>query len=470
MIKLKARYKKYFLTTISFFVGNVFTKLISFFLLPLYTKFIAPEIYGIYGVNITIIQLVMPVVYVTIWDAVFRFAAEVETKEGKYAVISNGLPVMLVSSFVCVAILLIINLFWSLYDPFLVCIYAIAGGFQYFYGYIARSMHDNKIFIISGCINSCINLMINWIGIVYFHCGIEILYSSYIIGTVVQIIIIEVKYLILKNFKTSCVSFQEFVKLIKFGGPLALNSIAQWLFTGLTQMMIAYKLGVYYNGLFSVAIKFALCISLVVSAFQFAWHEWAYELVKDKNSAAYYKRTINMLFGVLVLSSAILVLMIKLIYPYFIDETYWVSLPIIPHIVLFACMNAYSGFIATIYMSYKDVNILMTSTLISGGVNFLLLMILIPVMGFHGALVSLVAASVLMLLFRSIVLRKKYDVRLDIKTIFYVIPLIFCCIIFYSVDSPGIEISAVALCVVLCMFAVKSLYLKYFVGVGLTAK
>ena len=461
---MQSRYKRYFVTTIGFFIGNVFTKMISFILLPLYTSLIDPEIYGIYGVNMTISQLVVYTVYFTVWDAMFRFAADAETQDGKYEIISNGLPIMGISTIICSLVLLGINMVWELHNPYLVCAYGAMNAFQYYYGYISRSMHDNKVFIISGCINSFINLSLNWIGIAYLHHGIEVLYYSYIIGTAVQIIIIELKFRVMRHFKISYLKKNILWTLLRFGGPLSLNSAAQWLLTGCTQMMIAYKLGTYYNGLFSVSIKFATFISLIVSVFQFAWYELAYELAKEERSSSYYNRTINMLFGVLVLSASSLILMIKIIYPYYIAEAYWASLEIIPYIVVYACANAYAGFLGTIYLAYKDVDILTVSSLVSGGVNFILLLVLIPCAGLHGAVAALTIASILMMFIRSFVLHKKYEVSLNLGTFLYVIPLLCCCFIFYTVDSIGLEIVAILICILFLLLATRSLYIKYLRG------
>lgn len=456
-----SRYKHFFLTAIGYFAGNVFTKLISFILLPLYTKLIDPTVYGAYGVNLTIVQLVVPFAYVTIWNAVFRFAAEADTAQGRYEVISTGLPVMCFSSVICAMALLAINHFWNLSNPCLLCIYAIANGFQYFYGYVARSMKDNRVFIISGCVNSTVNLLLNWIGIAYFHHGIEVLYYSYIIGTAAQVLIIECKFRVLGHFKRSYVQKVRLSKLMKFGGQLALNSVMQWLLTGLTQIMIAHMLGTYYNGLFSVAVKFANLIALIVSVFEFAWLELAYDIAKNNNSASYYKRTVNMLFGVLMFDASALMLVIKVLFPYFIAAAYHECLSIIPHIVIYACASAFANFIASIYMSYKDVNTLMVSSLLAGGTNFVLLLILVPIFGFHGALLSLVAASVLMMLIRSIVLHKRYGIHLDISTLLYAALIPTCGIVFYMADRVLVDIAVIALCAILFLFAAHSLYFKY---------
>lgn len=461
---MQPRYKNFLLTIIGYFAGNVFTKLISFILLPLYTKLIDPEVYGVYGVNMTIVQLVVGIVYLGVWNAVFRFASETDTKESIYEIISTGLPVMWISSAACAAVLVFISIFWNFNNTVLVCIYAIANGFQYFYGYVARSMKDNRIFIISGCINSTVNLLLNCIGIAYFHHGIEVLYYSYIIGTAVQVAIIECKFRVLGHFKRKYVQKARLNKMMKFGGPLALNSVMQWLLTGLTQVMIAHMLGTYYNGLFSMAIKFATLISLVVSVFEYAWLELAYDIAKSNNSALYYKRMTNVLFSVLIFGASALMPAIKLLFPYFIAEAYNECLTIIPHIVIYACANSLASFSASVYMSYKDVNILTVSSLIAGGTNFVLLVILIPLLGFHGALLSLAAASVLIMMIRSIVLYRKYSINIDVSTMLYIVLIPVCVFIFYQTNNPAIDIVTVIICAVLFLFSAYGLYHKYIMA------
>lgn len=458
---LKSRYKRFFFTVIGYFAGNVFTKLISFILLPLYTKQIDPAIYGIYGVNMTIVQLVVPIVYVAIWNAVFRYAADSDTQQEKYEVVSMGLLVMWISSFLCIGILLFVNIFWDLHNPYLVCIYAIANGFQYFYGYVARSMKDNKTFIISGCVNSTINLLLNWIGIVYLHHGIETLYYSYIIGTVMQVLIIEIKYKVISHFRKEYIKKKRLQTLFKFGGPLALNSVMQWLLTGLTQVMIAHMLGTYYNGLFSVAVKFATLISLIVSIFEYAWLELAYDLAKGANSALNYRRVLNTLFGVLMFGASALMIVIKIVFPWFIADAYSECLEIIPHIVIYASANAFASFAASIYMSYKDVNTLVVSSLVAGAMNFIMLELFIPNFGFHGALLSLVVASIIMMLIRVALLEKKYSISLDLTTILYVLVIPACGIIFYFANKMMIDIVAVFICFILFVFAARNMYFKY---------
>lgn len=460
---MENRYKHFFQTLIGYFLGNVFTKLISFILLPLYTRLIAPEAYGVYGVNMTIVQLTVPIVFVCIWNAVFRFASEEDSDEKRYEVISTGLPVMWISSIICVAVLFFVNFICDLQNPALVAFYAIANGFQYYYGYVARSMKDNKIFIISGCVNSTINLLINWIGIAYFHQGIEVLYYSYIIGTAVQIFLIEYKYRTLRHYKSTYVKKLRLNAFLKFSGPLALNSMMQWLLTGLTQLMIANMLGTYFNGLYSVAIKFATLVSFVESIFEYAWLELAYDIARTRNSVSAYRRTVNVLFLVMMFGSSVVMLGIKIIFPYFIAEAYRECLSAIPFIVVYTSANALASFSASIYMSYKKVNMITVSSLIAGGSNFILLIVLIPIWGFQGAMSALAASSVLMMLIRLIGLQKKYGIGVDIFTASYVVLLLLSCMFFYATDSVIVDIAVIVIYTIVFLFSSRKLYFKYMV-------
>lgn len=81
----------FFKTAGIYFLGNVFTKLISFLLLPLYTSKIEPSAYGNYSLSITILNIVVPIIFICIWDSVFRFSFDFEKENEKYNVINEDL-------------------------------------------------------------------------------------------------------------------------------------------------------------------------------------------------------------------------------------------------------------------------------------------------------------------------------------------------------------------------------------------
>ena len=70
------KYKALFKDTIIFAIGNLGSKMILFFLVPLYTNYLTTEEYGTADLIFTVAQLVVPVVSLTIYDAVIRFGLD----------------------------------------------------------------------------------------------------------------------------------------------------------------------------------------------------------------------------------------------------------------------------------------------------------------------------------------------------------------------------------------------------------
>lgn len=454
------RYKYFISTLIGYFLGNVFTKLISVILLPLYTTHIAPDVYGEFNVNMTLIQLIVPIAYVCIWNSIFRFSGEQESLNDKYRLVSNGMFVMCISTILCTSAIILIGLYWDIDNMLWICFYAVANGFQYFYGYVARSMRDNKTFIVSGCLNSAFNLITNWLGIVYFNMGIEILYFSYIFGTIVQVSIIEFRHHTLAHFKIEYVSKKVLLCMMKFSGPLAINGTMQWLLTGLTQIVIASVLGAYFNGLYAVAIKFATFISLIVSIFEYAWLELAYDIAKKSNSEQSYEKMLNVLFRVLMFGAALLNLIIKIVFPVFIGDAYIESLSVIPHVVIYACANAFASFTASIYMSYKSVKLITLSSLIAGCTNMFLLFILIPIRAFSGAMTALAVASIIMMLIRLWGLKTKFKITLNKNTIYFLLVLLVSIYVFNSYDKVAVNLAVIFIIFILFIITLINVYNK----------
>ena len=98
-------------TAFVYFAGNVLSKLVIFILFPLYTAYINPVQYGNYDLACSMINLIAPIAFVQIWDAVFRFSFDSEKTENKYALITNSFVVCIIGIFVYIVLMSITNLF-----------------------------------------------------------------------------------------------------------------------------------------------------------------------------------------------------------------------------------------------------------------------------------------------------------------------------------------------------------------------
>lgn len=276
-------------TAFVYFAGNVLSKLVIFLLFPLYTVYLSPVQYGNYDLVCSIINLVAPIAFMQVWDALFRFSFDSEETEDKYALISNSFGICLFGIVIYMFMLGITQFFLDFsYFPYII-IYGLTFAFQYVYAYSARVFLNNSLYVFSGVLNTIVSVILNVILIVYFHWDINALYFSSIAGILLQILVIEWKLRLIKNFKISAINFETIVKMVKFSIPLCIATVSYWLLSGYSRIIINHYVGEYETGLYAVANRLASIVTVVLSIFQFAWNEAAYLMAHDESRKKYIK-------------------------------------------------------------------------------------------------------------------------------------------------------------------------------------
>lgn len=461
-----SKIEKFIKTSSIYFFGNVFNKVISFFLLPLYTNRIVPESYGNYNLIQSLINLIIPIIFFQIWDAVFRFSFNYKSDDEKYVITSNGLFVMLIG-------LIIYSIFYSifvfLFDidyKLLIFFYSIGIGIQYYYGVIARSFQKNLLFVISGGINGFLTIIFNLIFILVFDMGINALYASSIIGTTIQVLIITFNLKPISKIKIKSINFKLIKKMLKFSIPLTVGTLTLWLLTGLTQFLISFSVGNYANGLYAVANKFSSILILLAGVFQFAWNEMAYDVAKDENKEEYYSRGITEFFKIIIYGSCVFILIIKLIFPYFVDYKYNDALGLIPIILLGTCTNSYSSLLGTIFLANENSKDLSITVIIASITNVIGLLILIPLWGLYGAAISLCISFIIGMISRLIMLYRLYGIKPNNNFSNPIILLIVSILSFYKVSDNLYTVVILLIIILISLLSMKSLLniiLKIFI-------
>ena len=79
----------------SYFIGNMSSKLLSVLLIPIYAYFVSVEDLGDYDYFIALLNIIVPIAYLNVWDAELKYLIGYEKlKERKYF-ISNAFFIML---------------------------------------------------------------------------------------------------------------------------------------------------------------------------------------------------------------------------------------------------------------------------------------------------------------------------------------------------------------------------------------
>lgn len=449
-----------------YFLGNILTKMISFLLLPLYTNRIAPNRFGEYDLNIALISFFIPVIFLQVWDGMFRFAFDKNNKQNKYNVITNSFFVFLFGVVVYFLIYMLVKDYFNF--RWLIFIYGITFALQYQYSFIARVFLNNKLFVFSGFLNSLVSAISNVILIVIFDMGIESLYISFILGVIIQVIIIEIAIRPLKNLNIKAIEKSEIIKMIRFSIPLCVATISYWLLSGYTKLSISNKLGAYENGLYAVAGRFSVVVSLVISIFQYAWNEMAYKMANDDDRVENYKISIEYITKAIIIGSSISILVIKIVFPYIVSDVYSESLNIIPLSLIGVGFNSLASFVGTIFMTEKNTKSIFITTVISASINIACMNIFIELWGLQGAIASLCLSFVMLAIIRIVVVRNLLNIK-DMKvSIIYVIILLLSIYAYYT-DNIMIIISVMIGIALFSLIAFKSIVstiiIKLFKGV-----
>lgn len=442
-----------------YFVGNVLSKVIAFLLIPLYTRVLSPSEFGEYDLVITMVSFFVPVLFLQIWDAMFRFSFDEDKISGKYGVISNSYFTFFISILIYImSFYLVFQLIYFEYS-LLIFFYGLLIAFQYQYTFVARVFLKNKLFVVSGLINSLVSAGVNILLILILGMGIESLYIAAIVGCLAQILIIEFSLSPLKYFNKNFIDKEKIVEMLKFSIPLCIATLSYWLLSGYAKIVIIKDLGSYENGLFAIASRFSFFISMLISVFQFAWNEMAYIIAKNGDRAQKYEMSIIYIFQFITIGGAILMLIVKMIYPVLIDSNYSESLMIIPLTLIGVVFNSFAGFIGTIFLAEKHTKPILYTTFIGAILNIFTLHIFTPIWGLQGAIGALCLSFFILAITRVYMISRLLSLKLPMNNFIFLVILLFLTVyVFYVFNSNFWLLLFTLLLIVILIFTLRELF------------
>lgn len=419
-------FKQIFKSTIIYFFGNVGTKLISFLLLPLYTAKIPPNDYGLYDVNITYAILISSVLFLDIWTGIMKFLFENKDQNNQKVILNSGMIIFISSSILYIICFILFGMYKNIQYLWLVCGYGLSMCLQNLFGYFARSFGQDYLYAFSGTISTILNASLNIFLIIVLKMDYKSLYISYIIGILVQCLIIEYKIKIFKNINLKYFNFKVFKDLLYFSLPLCINSLCYWFLTGYNKIILTENLSSAANGYYAVAAKFSAALSIVSSCFLMAWQEISYKkYTKSDENSEFYSRTTNIYIKSLLCGYIIMLPIIYLIFPILVSSDYVESKPIIPMYMLATIASIVSSYFGSVISTYKRNDILFLSTLIASVVNIAIVYSLINKLGVHAANLGLLFGYLANNFIRVFIISKEIKFNVEVKDIILIIPFIF---------------------------------------------
>lgn len=419
-----------------YLLGNVLSKSLSFFLLPLYTSYLSPTDYGTYDLSIAYNTFLISILFLDIWEGTMRFMFDFSGKD-KNKPITIGILMFSISTAIYAIVLLIFGKIAGLQFLGLLFIMGVTNNFQQVVGYIARGFGKNNAFVMCGLIGSLVTLLSNIILLTVFHMDYSALYISSILGLGINAL--GLSYVIRLWDRVNIAFFDStlFREMLKYSLPLCLNSGAWWFLNGFNRVMISHTLSNADNGMYAVATRFSSMLMLVTTGFQMAWQELSYSKANNSNEekVRLYSRAMNEYSRFLYLGLIALLPMIKIIFPYFIDDKYAAAIVIVPIALYSTFFSSLTSFLASIINILKKNQFIFITTLLSAVTNVLLLLLLIKHLGVQAATVSLCAGYAVSFVARIKLVEKFVNIKINVTQFLMYTGMFLIAILVYNYGS-----------------------------------
>lgn len=421
--------------TIIVAIGQICTKFITFFLLPLYTSILSAKEYGIVDLLNTYISLLIPIAFLQMNQAIFRFLIDARSDENeKKKLISTCLIFVFFQSIIYLLIFIIISSFIKNEYKFFLLSNVIVCMLSDLVLQISRGLGDNKTYSQGSLISGAGAVILNVLFIAVFRYGAYGMLSATLLSNFFCFIYVFLKKKLFKYIKYDCFDLRKLKELLKYSLPLIPNQISWWIVNASDRIIISSILGIAYNGIYSAANKFSgICIS-IFSVFNMTWSESASLHINDEDSSKFFSDIVNKTVKLFSCLCILIICIMPFIFKYLITGSEYSSAYYqIPILMLATLFNILVSLFGSIYVALKKSKEIAKTSVYSAIINIFINVFLIRYIGLYAASISTFIAYFLMSIYRYIDIQKYVKINIENNFIISSIPLFIMIIIFYYI-------------------------------------
>lgn len=408
-----------------FAIGNLGSKFISILMVPLYTRFMTAGEYGQVDLITTAISLLLPVISLSIGQAVIRYAVAYSNKNDEDQIFSNALMLNF-AGLVLVILLFPVFLYFKVFDdllPFFV-ILLIAQLFGDTLSQFVRGIGKVKQYAINGIITTFFTASLNILLLVHLGLGIK----GYLISMIIAAFISDIYLFVISKgyslFSVSYLNKELLKKMLIYSIPLIPNSIMWWVINGSTRYFILIFVGVSANGLFAVANKIPSILSIATNIFSQAWQLSAFEEQESKDKSTFYSLVFKDYYTILFICSSLILTINKPLIAYSVGTAFKSSWKLVPFLLLASMYQSFSGFLGTTYTASLKTKGVFTTSIWAAIISVVANVILLPLLGVYGAGIGTCLGFVVMWAIRLRDTKRIIGITMDFKE-YFLLNLIF---------------------------------------------
>lgn len=443
----KNPYKNLINNSIVFTVANLGSKVISFIMVPFYTYVLSTEEYGTIDIMLTLNSLMLPILFLSMSDAVLRYA--MDKRYEKSDVLSSAAKIYLFSIvLLCVILPLIAFVQPAIREyTFLFGLLFVCNGIMQTLNQFLRALGHVKAYAINGVLYTLLFASANILFLVVMKFGI----NGYLLSTIVADIIC----ILFAAGISKCWKYIHIFKIQKgmlktmlnYSVPLIPNALMWWIMDASDKFVIAYYLGASANGLYAISKKIPTLVDMFHGIFNQAWQISAIQENDTDNVEEFTTRIYRYYFVFLFLIAACLMVVSRPLVTWLLSEAYYLSWKYIPLLLASVAFSSISGFLSSKLIANEQTKEIFKTTVIGAIINTVLNFAFIPILGINGAaFATMVSFGIVWIIRERLLVQRKQIKR--IKEVFLLV-IIGVEIAIYYIPNIWISEILMLLCIVI---------------------
>ncbi len=369
--------------------GTLGGRVIGILLLPLYTYCLTRAEFGTVELIVTSIDLVLPLIFLTISEAVLRFAMTRGERKGD--VLRTGMTfvgggtcfVVLAAAVFCVWVPVV--------QVSLVASIIVVQAVNLVLGAWARAIDQVLTYAVSGLFQAATIGLANVAFLLVLDLGVPGFLLSLLVGYVVSAVLLMIRMPVVATVRASSFDLALLRRMLLFSAPLVPNVVLWWVTNISGRFFLAASHGLDEVGLFGVASRFPAIVTMATTVFAQAWQLSANRSVDDEDDdqGAFYSGVFRFYSAVLILGVSSLVLVIKPLMRLAASAEFFDAWQAVPPLLVGAMFAAFASFYGAIYTAARRSSGVLKTTVAAGLASLVLNALLIPRFGLIGAALSL---------------------------------------------------------------------------------
>ena len=396
-------------------IGNFGSKILAYVMVLVYSYFITADELGYYDLVLTTISMLQPLVLFQINDGVYRYLVD-SKKEERSTIIGNGFSFLCLTTLLAEFLFLLVNFRLDIqYAVWVGALFASTMFFVFLQDAV-RGLGQSKLYAAMGVLNSVVMLLCEIVGLLLLRLGILALLISKVIANVSCILVMLLCVPDMRSAAHHRVHYPMLLPLLKYSAPLVPNTISWWVVNSSSRYIILGFLGASFNGLFAMATKFPTILTTITSIFYLAWQESAIKEYHSPNRDQFFSDVFRKYYILLLTLCLCAVPATRFVIELFVADEYKTAWQYTGFLYLGAVFSALCSFLGMGYQISKETARSFSTTVFAAGLNILVNIGLIKMIGLHAASIATFAAYLFLFFIRVKHTKRYFTLAVEWKT------------------------------------------------------